>query len=444
MRPYDIILKKRNGGTLSREEIEFMVSGYVNGEIKDYQMAAFLMAVYFKSMNAQETLYLTETMAKSGDMVDLSKINGIKVDKHSSGGVGDKTTLVVAPLCAACGVPVAKMSGRGLGHTGGTLDKLEAIPGFQINLSSEQFINNVNKYKIAVVGQTGNLVPADKKMYALRDSTGTVDSIPLIASSIMSKKLAGGADAIVLDVKTGSGAFMQTPQEAIALARSMVEIGTGAKRQTIALITDMDQPLGRAIGNSIEVIEALETLRGRGPSDLEELAIEISSHMLICANVCGNYKDAKAMLLSALDSGMAFNKFKNMIEAQGGDPAAADDYERLPKARFKVEVLSTHEGYVEKINAMEIGNAAMILGAGRKTKEDAIDPAVGVTLDKKVGDYVESGTKIVTIHANDMGLAKIAYDMLLGAYTFTSRMPKIQSLIHYIVNAQGVFTYEYK
>ena len=444
MRPYDVILKKRNGGTLSREEIEFMVSGYVSGEIKDYQMAAFLMAVYFKSMNAQETLYLTETMAKSGDMVDLSKIEGIKVDKHSSGGVGDKTTLVVAPLCAACGVPVAKMSGRGLGHTGGTLDKLEAIPGFQINLSSEQFINNVNKYKIAVVGQTGNLVPADKKMYALRDSTGTVDSIPLIASSIMSKKLAGGADAIVLDVKTGSGAFMQTPQEAIALARSMVEIGTGAKRQTIALITDMDQPLGRAIGNSIEVIEAIETLRGRGPSDLEELAIEISSHMLICANVCGNYKDAKSMLLSALDSGMAFNKFKNMIEAQGGDPLAADDYDRLPKARFKVEVLATHEGYVEKINAMEIGNAAMILGAGRATKEDKIDPAVGVTLDKKIGDYVESGTKIVTIHANDMGLAKIAYDRLLSAYHFTSRMPKIQSLIHYIVNAQGVFPYEYK
>ncbi len=444
MRPYDVILKKRNGGTLSREEIEFMVSGYVSGEIKDYQMAAFLMAVYFKSMNAQETLYLTETMAKSGDMVDLSRIEGIKVDKHSSGGVGDKTTLVVAPLCAACGVPVAKMSGRGLGHTGGTLDKLEAIPGFQINLSSDQFINNVNKYKIAVVGQTGNLVPADKKMYALRDSTGTVDSIPLIASSIMSKKLAGGADAIVLDVKTGSGAFMQTPQEAIALARSMVEIGNGAKRQTIALITDMDQPLGRAIGNSIEVIEAIDTLRGRGPSDLEELAIEISAQMLICGNICGNYKDAKSMLLSALDSGMALNKFKNMIEAQGGDSSAVDDYDKLPKSRFKVEVLSTHEGYVEKINAMEIGNAAMILGAGRATKEDAIDPAVGVTLDKKIGDYVESGMKIVTIHANDMGLAKIAYDRLLSAYHFTSRMPKIQSLIHYIVNAQGVSTYEYK
>ena len=444
MRAYDVILKKRDGGTLSREEIDFMVSGYVREEIKDYQMAAFLMAIFFKSMNAQETLYMTEVMAKSGDMVDLSRIEGIKVDKHSSGGVGDKTTLVVAPLCAACGVPVAKMSGRGLGHTGGTLDKLEAIPGFQINLTSEKFFENVNKYKIAVVGQTGNLVPADKKLYALRDSTATVDSIPLIASSIMSKKLAGGADAIVLDVKTGSGAFMQTQQEAVALARAMVEIGNGAKRNTVALITDMDQPLGRAIGNSIEVIEAIETLKGKGPSDLEELAIELSAHMLVLGNICGNYKDAKTMLISALDSGMALNKFRDMIKAQNGNPDVTDNYDLLPKAKYKIDVLSTSEGYVEKINAKEIGNAAMILGAGRAKKEDEIDPAVGVTLNKKIGDYVETGTKIVTIHANDMGLAKSAYDRVLSAYTFISRMPKIQSLIHYIVNSNGASHYEYK
>jgi len=444
MRAYDIILKKRDGGSLTRDEIEFMVGGYVREEIKDYQMAAFLMAVFYKSMNTQETLYLTESMAKSGDMVDLSGIDGIKVDKHSSGGVGDKTTLVVAPLCAACGAPVAKMSGRGLGHTGGTLDKLEAIPGFQINLSPAEFIDNVNKYKIAVVGQTGNLVPADKKMYALRDSTATVDSIPLIASSIMSKKLAGGADAIVLDVKTGSGAFMTTQQEAVALARAMVEIGNGAKRKTIALITDMDQPLGRAIGNSLEVIEAIDTLKGKGPSDLEELAIELSAHILVLGEICGNYKEAKTMLISALDSGMALNKFRDMIKAQHGNSAVTDNLDMLPKAKFKVEVLSTVEGYVEKINAKEIGHAAMILGAGRAKKEDSIDPAVGVILNKKIGDYVETGTKLVTIHANDMGRAKEAYDRLLAAYSFTARMPKIQSLIHYVVNSQGAFPYEYK
>ncbi|MEZ7890279.1 MAG: pyrimidine-nucleoside phosphorylase [Candidatus Wallbacteria bacterium] len=444
MRAYDIILKKRNGGTLTREEIDFMITGYVKEEIKDYQMAAFLMAIYFKSMNSQETLYMTEVMAKSGDVVDLSAIHGVKVDKHSSGGVGDKTTLVVAPLCAACGVPVAKMSGRGLGHTGGTLDKLEAIPGFQINISPEKFNENVNKYKIAVVGQTANLVPADKKIYALRDSTATVDSIPLIASSIMSKKLAGGADAIVLDVKTGSGAFMQTPEEAIALAKAMVEIGNGAKRKTIALITDMDQPLGRAIGNTIEVVEAIDTLKGKGPSDLEELSIELAAHMLVVGDICGNYKDAKEKLVSALESGMALNKLRDMIKAQGGNPDVTENYGLMPKAKFKVEVLATGEGYVEKINAMEIGNAAMILGAGRAKKEDTIDAGVGLVMDKKVGDYVETGTKLVTIHANDMGLAKQAYDKILSAYSLTSRMPKIQSLIHYIVNDKGVFQYEYK
>jgi pyrimidine-nucleoside phosphorylase len=365
MRMYDIILKKRNGGELTKEEIEFVVNGYTKGEIPDYQVSALLMAIYFQKMNKRETADLTMAMVNSGEVVDLSAIEGIKVDKHSTGGVGDTTTLVLGPMVAAAGAPVAKMSGRGLGHTGGTLDKLESIKGLRIEMPKEKFIENVNKVKLAVAGQTANLAPADKKLYALRDVTATVDNISLIASSIMSKKIAAGADAIVLDVKTGAGAFMKTLDDSFALAQEMVDIGTNVGRNTIAIVSDMDEPLGFAVGNALEVKEAIDTLKGKGPKDLYELCMTLGSYMLILAKKADNVETAREILEDTIRTGAALNKFKEFVAAQGGDPEVIDNPELLPKAEHIIEFKAEESGYVNKIVAIEVGLAALVLGAGR-------------------------------------------------------------------------------
>lgn len=400
LRMVDIIEKKRDGETLTKQEIEFFVTGYTDGSIPDYQASAFLMAIYFQHMTTSEQGYLTMAMAESGDQIDLSAIEGIKVDKHSTGGVGDTTTLILAPLVAACGVPVAKMSGRGLGHTGGTLDKLEAIEGFHVEISTEQFIKQVNDLKIAVIGQSGNLTPADKKLYALRDVTATVNSIPLIASSIMSKKLAAGADAIVLDVKTGAGAFMKTVEDSKKLADAMTAIGNKVGRNTTAVISDMSQPLGLAIGNALEVKEAIDTLQGKGPADLTELCLVLGSKMLLAANKAETEADARKQLQQVMDNGDALRLFGQLIEAQGGNEKVIDDMNLLPQAQYQIEVPATKSGYVSAIDADEIGVAAMLLGAGRATKEDIIDLAVGIMLEKKIGDYVEQGQALAILHTN--------------------------------------------
>lgn len=407
MRMVDIIEKKRDGKGLSTEEIQFFVKGYTEGSIPDYQASSFLMAVYFQDMSEQERADLTMAMVESGDRIDLSAIEGIKCDKHSTGGVGDTTTLPLAAMVAACGVPVAKMSGRGLGHTGGTIDKLEAIPGFQTELTSEQFIQQVNELKMAVVSQSGNLTPADKKIYALRDVTGTVPSIPLIASSIMSKKIASGADAIVLDVKTGEGAFMKTMEETEELARAMVKIGNAVGRKTMAIISDMSQPLGYAIGNALEVIEAIDILKGKGPEDLRELCLTLGAQMVFLGGKAQTTEKARAMLEEVLYNGKALEVFKSFISAQGGDPQIVDDTNLLPQAKFKIEVVAERAGYVEKIVANEIGVAAMQLGAGRETKDSEIDLSVGLVLHKKVGDYVEKGESLATIHSNHKEIDKV-------------------------------------
>lgn len=401
MRAYDIILKKRQGEALSTEEITWFINGFVKGDIPDYQVAAWLMAVYFRGMDARETADLTRAMMQSGDIVDLSGIRGIKVDKHSTGGVGDTTTLVLAPLVAACGAPVAKMSGRGLGHTGGTIDKLESIPGFKVALSVQEFVDAVNRVGVAVVGQTGNLVPADKLLYALRDVTATVDSIPLIASSIMSKKLAAGADAIVLDVKTGTGAFMKSFEDSKALARAMVDIGNSMGRKTVAAITDMNQPLGLKVGNSLEVEDAIETLKGGGSPRLRELCIVLGGHMLKLAGVAATAAEGSKMIEDALVSGRGLEKFAEMIRSQGGDPEVVSDPSRLPQARHIIEVKAKSSGYVASIDAEGIGVAAMVLGAGRTRKDDAIDLAVGLVMEVNIGDKVESGDVIARVYAND-------------------------------------------
>lgn len=400
MRMVDIITKKRDGKALSTEEIQFFVTGYTNGGIPDYQASALAMAIYFQGMTTRELGDLTLAMAHSGDMVDLSSIHGIKVDKHSTGGVGDTTTLILAPLVAAVGVPVAKMSGRGLGHTGGTIDKLEAIDGFQVEIPEEKFIDLVNRDKVAVVGQSGNLTPADKKLYALRDVTGTVESIPLIASSVMSKKIASGADAIVLDVKTGDGAFMKTEKDAEALAHAMVEIGNEVGRQTMAVISDMSQPLGFAIGNALEVKEAIDTLKGHGPEDLTELVLVLGSQMVVLAHEADTLEEAREKLKEAIHSGKAIEVFKTFVENQGGDASIIDHPERLPQAQYCIEVPAKKTGYVSKIVADQIGIAAMKLGAGRETKEDDIDLAVGIVLHKKVGDAVTEGESLMSLYAN--------------------------------------------
>ncbi|MBC1585023.1 pyrimidine-nucleoside phosphorylase [Listeria seeligeri] len=407
MRMVDIISKKRDGKALSTEEIQFFIDGYTNGEIPDYQASALAMAIFFQDMNDEERADLTMAMVGSGDTIDLSAIEGIKVDKHSTGGVGDTTTLVLAPLVAAVGVPVAKMSGRGLGHTGGTIDKLESIAGFHIELDKKDFINLVNRDKVAVIGQSGNLTPADKKMYALRDVTGTVNSIPLIASSIMSKKIAAGADAIVLDVKTGAGAFMKTDEDAENLAHAMVRIGNNVGRNTMAVISDMSQPLGEAIGNALEVKEAIDTLKGEGPEDLTELVLVLGSQMVVLAKQAETLEEARAKLIEVIENGAALEKFKTFLANQGGDASIVDHPEKLPQAKFQVEVPAKTSGFVSKIIADEIGIAAMILGAGRATKEDEINLAVGLMLRKKVGDSVKAGESLVTIFADQENVENV-------------------------------------
>lgn len=400
MRMVDLIVKKQNGKELTTEEIQFFVKGYTDGSIPDYQASALAMAIYFQDMTDQERADLTMAMVNSGETIDLSAIEGIKVDKHSTGGVGDTTTLVLAPLVAALGVPVAKMSGRGLGHTGGTIDKLEAIEGFHVELSKDEFIKLVNRDKVAVIGQSGNLTPADKKLYALRDVTGTVNSIPLIASSIMSKKIAAGADAIVLDVKTGAGAFMKTDEDAVNLAKAMVRIGNNVGRQTMAVISDMSQPLGFAIGNALEVQEAIDTLRGEGPEDLNELVLTLGSQMVVLAKKAETLEEARTKLQEVMKNGKALEKFKEFLSNQGGDASVVDDPSKLPQAAYKIDVPAKEAGVVSEIVADEIGVAAMLLGAGRATKEDEIDLAVGIMLRKKVGDNVEKGEPLVTLYAN--------------------------------------------
>ncbi|MEQ7179144.1 pyrimidine-nucleoside phosphorylase [Enterococcus thailandicus] len=407
MRMVDLIEKKRDGKTLTKNEIDYIITNYTNNQIPDYQLSALLMAIFYQDMTDEEITNMTLAMANSGDVIDLTSLNGIKVDKHSTGGVGDTTTLILAPLVASVGVTVAKMSGRGLGYTGGTLDKLEAIPGFKIELSDEEFIRIVNESQVAVIGQSGNLAPADKKLYALRDVTATVDSIPLIASSIMSKKIAAGADAIVLDVTTGDGAFMKNIEDARRLAKTMTSIGKLANRQTIAVISDMSEPLGEAIGNSLEVVEAIETLQGNGPEDLIEMCYVLGSQMVVLAKKADSVEEARVMLQEALTSGKALEKFKEMIQNQGGDIRVVEKPELLLTARYQVELPAKSAGLVSKIVANELGIAAMMLGAGRKTKDDAIDHAVGLKLHKKIGDSVQEGESLLTIYSNTEDLSQV-------------------------------------
>ncbi|KIJ85876.1 thymidine phosphorylase [Staphylococcus saprophyticus] len=431
MRMVDIIEKKRDGQALTKQEIEYFIDGYTNGDIPDYQASSLAMAIYFQDMNDDERAALTMAMVNSGDVIDLSNINGVKVDKHSTGGVGDTTTLVLAPLVAAVGVSVAKMSGRGLGHTGGTIDKLESVEGFHVEISEEQFVKLVNEAKVAVIGQTGNLTPADKKLYGLRDVTGTVNSIPLIASSIMSKKIAAGADAIVLDVKTGNGAFMKTLEDAEALAYAMVRIGNNVGRNTMAIISDMGQPLGNAIGNALEVKEAIETLQGNGPEDLTELVMTLGSQMVVVGGKAQNLDEARKMLEQAIQDGSALESFRTFLENQDGDGSVVDDVSKLPQAKYQIELPAQSEGIVTEIIANEVGVASMMLGAGRQTKEDEIDLSVGLVLHKKVGDSVNKGEALLTIHSNQEQIDNVK-DKLLQSITIsdTGNEP---TLIHKII-----------
>ena len=400
VRMVDLIEKKQEKEELTAEEVRWMIDGFTSGEVPDYQMSAMLMAVFYNGMTKEELSEMTMAMVESGDQIDLSAIEGIKVDKHSTGGVGDTTTLVLAPLVASVGVPVAKMSGRGLGHTGGTIDKLESIEGFHVEITEDEFMDYVNKNKLAVIGQTGNLTPADKKIYALRDVTSTVGSIPLIASSIMSKKIASGAEAIVLDVKVGTGAFMKSIAEAEDLARTMVDIGNNVGRNTMAVISDMSQPLGVAIGNALEVKEAIDTLKGEGPEDLTELSLVLGSQMAYLGGVGESLEDARKMLEENIKNGKALEKFKVFIEAQGGNPAVVDNPDMLPQAKYQIEVKADQDGYIAEIDAEELGIAGMLLGAGRATKDSVLDLAAGLMLHKKIGDKVSVGDTIVTIHSN--------------------------------------------
>lgn len=423
MRMYDLILKKRNGVSLTDEEISYMIDGYTDGSIPDYQMSAMMMAIYFNGMNEEETLSLTMAMEQSGEQLDLSSIRGIKVDKHSTGGVGDKTSLALAPMVAACGIPVAKMSGRGLGHTGGTIDKLESFPGFSTEIPVEKFIDNVNRIGIAIMGQTKDLAPADKKLYALRDVTATVDNMSLIASSIMSKKLAAGADAIVLDVKTGSGAFMKTEQDAFALAEEMVRIGKGAGRKTVAVVSDMDQPLGRAVGNALEVKEAIETLKGNGSDDFLNLCLTLGAQMLILGGKEEEEKTARERLLRTIEDGSALAKLAEFVEAQGGNPKAVYNTDMLPKADIQYDWKAESDGYISNIACDEVGVCSLLLGGGRETKESVIDLSVGIVLQKKKGDFVRKGETIAILHANEEGKLKDALARLKQAYGFSQEKP---------------------
>ncbi|SFA72740.1 pyrimidine-nucleoside phosphorylase [Lentibacillus halodurans] len=429
MRMYDIIEKKRDGENLSKEEIRFFIDGYTNGDIPDYQVSAFLMSVFFRDMSEAERAELTTAMVESGDQVDLSAISGIKVDKHSTGGVGDTTTLILAPLVASLDVPVAKMSGRGLGHTGGTIDKLESVPGFHVEISSEEFVDLVNQNKVAVVGQTGNLTPADKKLYSLRDVTATVNSIPLIASSIMSKKIASGADAIVLDVKTGAGAFMKELGDAKELAEAMVSIGNRVGRNTMAVISDMSQPLGNAIGNALEVREAIETLQGNGPQDLTDLCLELGSQMVLLANKVDTLDEARDRLAENLNNGKALEQFKAFIASQGGDSTVADHPDLLPQASYTFDLPAEKSGTVSEIIADNIGTAAMMLGAGRATKESEIDLSVGIVLRKKIGDPVQKGESLLTIHANTSAVDNVK-DKLYASISIADEAVEALPLIY--------------
>ena len=433
MKMYDLILKKKRGFELTKEEIRYIIENYTNGQIPDYQMSALLMAICFQDMTDEETVNLTLAMAESGDMLDLSAINGIKVDKHSTGGVGDKTSLVLGPMVASLGVPVAKMSGRGLGHTGGTIDKLESFTGFHTSLSNEQFIENVNNISMAIVGQTANLAPADKKLYALRDVTATVDKLCLIASSIMSKKLASGADAIVLDVKTGDGAFMKTLDDSIALAKAMVSIGNLAGRNTAAVISEMDQPLGNAVGNILEVKEAIDTLKGNGPEDLVELVLTLGSYMVLAAKKADTIDDARKMLALSLSNGSAFETFKRFIVAQGGCEEEVINPELLGKASYIEDVICSETGWVSKIHTEEIGRISLLLGGGRETKESEIVLSVGLILHKKRGDYVNAGDSLATIHANDLEKLAAAKERLRKAYELSDKEVKKQPVIKAVI-----------
>ncbi|MDW0109799.1 pyrimidine-nucleoside phosphorylase [Sporosarcina aquimarina] len=429
MRMVDMIEKKRDGHALTKEEIQFVITGYTEGSIPDYQMSAFQMAVYFQGMTVEETADFTMAIVESGDQVDLSAIDGVKVDKHSTGGVGDTTTLVLAPLVAALDIPVAKMSGRGLGHTGGTLDKLEAVPGFHIEITDKEFFDLVNTNKIAVIGQSGNITPADKKIYSLRDVTATVSSIPLIASSIMSKKIAAGSDAIVLDVKVGTGAFMKDLAMARELAEEMVQIGNQIGRHTMAVISDMNQPLGYAIGNALEVKEAVETLQGNGPEDLHELCLTLGSHMVRLAGKADSTEEARKMLEEVIQNGKALEVFKLFLRSQGGDTSVIDDLSKLPTAQYQIDVPAKESGFVSAITADEIGTAAMLLGAGRATKESEIDLAVGLVLHKKIGDPVKVGESIVTIHSNTEDVEAVK-EKIYHAYDLSATEVGPVTLVH--------------
>ena len=433
MTMYDLILKKKRGAELNKDEIEYMISGYTKGSIPDYQMSAMMMAICFQGMTPEETKDLTLAMAHSGEMLDLSAIEGIKVDKHSTGGVGDKTSLVLGPMVASLGVAVAKMSGRGLGHTGGTIDKLESFTGFSTSLTNEQFIENVNSIHMAIVGQTADLAPADKKLYALRDVTGTVDQMSLIASSIMSKKLASGADAIVLDVKTGDGAFMKTLEDSIALAEAMVSIGKLAGRDVKAVISEMDQPLGRAVGNALEVKEAIETLKGNGPEDLVELVLTLGSYMAVAAKKADSIEEAREKLALSLKDRSALKAFEQFIVAQGGKADEIHNPELLPSATYIEDVICEKEGYIAKIHTEEIGRISLLLGGGRETKESKIDLAVGLILNKKYGDFVAKGEALATIHANNLDKLALAKERLLAAYEIVDEKVEKRPVIKTIV-----------
>ena len=429
----DIIRKKRDGGKLSKEEIDFFINGYVKGEIPDYQVSALMMAIFFKGMDDEETGLLTSAMLHSGDVLDLSAIKGFKVDKHSTGGVGDKTSLVLTPMVASCGVSVAKMSGRGLGHTGGTIDKLESFKGFSTAITNEQFINNVNKIGISIMGQTKDLAPADKLLYALRDVTATVDNMSLIASSIMSKKLAAGADGIVLDVKSGSGAFMKTDEDARLLAEKMVAIGKHAGVKVMAVISDMDQPLGRAVGNAIEVREAIDTLKGNGPEDLHELCLTLGSYMVFFAGKAPDRESARTMLEEAVSSGRALDKLADFIEAQGGSRDDVYHPENLPSAGHSIDLTAPSDCYVSSIMSEDVGTACLLLGGGRRSKEDVIDLSAGIYLHKKVGEHCSAGEKVATLYADDAGKLDEALSRLKGAYSFSAEPAQKNKLIKGIV-----------
>ena len=429
----DIIVKKRDGEKLSAQEIRFVVEGYTRGDIPDYQMSALMMAILLRGMDREETLELTMAMRDSGETLDLSTINGVKADKHSTGGVGDKTSLILCPMVAAQGVKIAKMSGRGLGHTGGTIDKLESFQGFKTDISEEKFIENVNKYGIAIAGQTVNLDPADKKMYALRDVTGTVPSIPLIVSSIMSKKLAAGADVIVLDVKTGSGSFMKTAEDARELAENLTAVGKLAGKKTVAVITNMDEPLGNAVGNALEVREAIEVLRGEKRGEVLELCLTLGACMLTEAGIAENDDAAREMLEKGIEDGSALNKLAQLVEAQGGDSSAVFDTSLLPQAPVQLEAVSESSGYVKHICADHVGLVSMHLGGGRATKESVIDLSVGLVLKKKVGDRVEAGESLATIHAQSLESAQKAAEMLKGCYSLASEPVEKPTFIKGIV-----------